>query len=176
MYSLKLFIGPMYAGKTTHLIEHINQESIVLDFSESSECFNGTLTSHKKEKVNCIKIHRLCDLFITTSIDIIDQFRKTKRILINEAQFFSDLLEFIKTIEKYNVEIFVYGLDGDFERKPFGQILNIIPYCNEVVKLNGSCYYCNQPSLFSKRIVNNKEQYLTDETAYRPVCRKCYLE
>ncbi len=173
-FSLHLYLGPMYAGKTTTLIDNIDSKSIVLDFTEETDCRFGTLCSHDNVNVKCIKLNRLCNIFITTCIDIIDTFRTSNKILINEAQFFPDLLSFIKTIETYSVRVEVYGLDGDFERKPFGQILDIIPYCDSVVKLKGICN-CEKSSLFSKRITNNKEQYLVDEKAYRPVCRRCYL-
>jgi thymidine kinase len=165
----------MYAGKTSQLIRNIDAGTIVLDFTEENGCHMGTLISHDHIKTGCIKLNRLCNMFITTDIDIIDSFRSAKKILINEAQFFPDLLSFIKLIENYSLKVEVYGLDGDFERKPFGQILEIIPYCDSVVKLKGKCHTCNELSLFSKRITNNKEQYLVDESAYRPVCRRCYL-
>jgi thymidine kinase len=174
-FSLHLYLGPMYAGKTSQLIRNIDDSSIVLDFTEESGCYFGSIVSHDKVKSRCIKLNRLCNMFITTDIDIIDSFRNAKKILINEAQFFPDLLAFVKMIEKYSLKVEVYGLDGDFERKSFGQILDIIPYCDSVVKLKGKCDYCNELSIFSKRITSHKEQYLADETAYKPVCRKCYL-
>ncbi len=174
-FSLHLYLGPMYAGKTSQLIRNIDDGTIVLDFSEEIGCHFGAIVSHDNVKSRCIKMNRLCNLFITTDIDIIDSFRNAKKILINEAQFFPDLLSFVKMIEKYSLKVEVYGLDGDFERKSFGQILDIIPYCDSVVKLKGKCHNCNELSLFSKRITSNKEQYLVDETAYRPVCRRCYL-
>lgn len=175
VFSLHLYLGPMYAGKTSQLIRNIDNETIILDYTEVKSCHMGYVITHDKDKALCIKLNRLCDLFITTDIEMIDLFRTAKKILINEAQFFSDLLNFIKIIEGYSVKVEVYGLDGDFERKPFGQILDIIPWCDSVVKLKGKCCFCNELSLFSKRITNNKEQYLIDETAYRPVCRSCYL-
>jgi thymidine kinase len=175
-FSLHLYLGPMYAGKTSQLIRNKDEDTIILDYSEEKQCYLGYVTTHNKENAICIKLNRLCDIFITTSIEMIESFRNAKKILINEAQFFPDLHNFIKVIELYSVQVEVYGLDGDFERKPFGQILDIIPYCDSVVKLKGKCYFCNEFSLFSKRITNAREQYLIDETAYRPVCRKCYLE
>lgn len=172
-FSLHLYLGPMYSGKTSALIHSIDSKTIVLDYTEKNNCFVGTLCSHDNVKTDCIKLNRLTNMFITTDIDIIETFRNAKKILINEAQFFSDLLDFVKLIEKYSIRVEVYGLDGDFERSPFGQILDIIPYCDSVIKFKGICQ-CESPSLFSKRITNDKQQYLADEKAYRPVCRKCY--
>jgi thymidine kinase len=173
-FSLHLYLGPMYAGKTSQLIQNIDAKTIVLDYCESNETYNGVLKSHDKVETSCIKLNRLCNLFIITDIDMLETFRNAKKVLINEAQFFPDLLAFIKLIEGYELRVEVYGLDGDFERNKFGQIPEIIPYCDSVVKLKGKCCYCGDHSIFSKRITCNKEQYLVDENAYRPVCRKCY--
>ena len=38
-------------------------------------------------------------------------------------------------IENSNIILYMSGLDGDSNRKPFGQILECIPLCDSVVKL-----------------------------------------
>ena len=173
VFNLHLYIGPMYAGKTTQLITSVDTNTLVLDYTESG-LYESELISHRKETIKCVKIHRLCELFITDNNYVIQLLKKSNKIVINEAQFFPDLIDFIKIIENYSIQVEVYGLDGDFERKSFGQILDIIPLCDSVTKLKGKCYYCDMESIFSKRITTDKEQYLVDETAYRPVCRLCY--
>ena len=59
-----------------------------------------------------------------------------KVIGIDEAQFFPDLKEFLLKIEHNKIKIVIAGLDGDFNRNPFGQILECIPLSNSVTKLN----------------------------------------
>ena len=97
-FSLHLYLGPMHAGKTSQLIRNINEESLVIDYTESSYPHFGYITSHDKDKKQCIKLNCLCDLFILTDIEMIETFRTSKKILINEAQFFPDLTNFIKII------------------------------------------------------------------------------
>ena len=54
------------------------------------------------------------------------------------------------------------GLDGDFRREPFGEILQCIPLCDSVVKLSAMCMISKDgtPGIFSKRIVDNTNQTL----------------
>ena len=170
---MNLYIGPMFSGKTTALLNSVDDESIVIDFEKDTFCRRSFVYSHDNNSKMCINMSHLDTLFLTEYYKE-GSFGKYKKILINEAQFFPDLHEFIKTIETYDIRVEVYGLDGDFERKPFGEILSIIPYCNHVTKFIGNCE-CGGVSLFSKRITENREQYLLDSTAYRPVCRNCYL-
>ena len=73
-------------------------------------------------------------------------------------------------------KIYVGGLDGDFERKKFGQILDLIPLCDKVTKLTSLCSLCKNGiyGIFSKRITNEKEQTVVGSNNYIPVCRDCY--
>lgn len=38
--------------------------------------------------------------------------------------------------------VIVGGLDGDFQRKPFGKILDLIPRAEHIVKLTAVCFNC----------------------------------
>lgn len=57
-------------------------------------------------------------------------------VLINEGQFFGDLVEFVERwCDEYKKDITVSGLDGDYKREKFGQILDLIPLADSVEKL-----------------------------------------
>jgi len=98
-------------------------------------------------------------------------------ILVNEGQFFSDLIEYcLLWCEKYGKDIIVSGLDGDFKRKPFGKILDLIPYSNSVIKLNAFCSLCANGTCaqFTWRLSNEKDQIVIGSTNYIAVCRTHY--
>ena len=77
---------------------------------------------------------------------------------------------------KYNKRVYICGLDSDFERKKFGQILDLIPLCDKVNKLTSLCSQCKDgtPGIFSMRLTSEKQQTLVGSDNYIPVCRKCY--
>jgi thymidine kinase len=102
--------------------------------------------------------------------------RKSDVILINEGQFFPDLYEVVVDMLKYNKKIYISGLDGDFERKKFGSILDLIPLCDNVKKLKSLCSLCKNgtPGIFSMRLTQEKEQTVVGSSNYIPVCRNCY--
>ena len=163
---VQLIIGPMYAGKTTKLFDTYNKiGGLIIDFCEG-EPHKGVVKNHKEAKEECIRTNRLSYLIKFNELET------NVNIFINEAQFFPDLLEFVETYEGTK-EIRIYGLDGDYLRKPFGQILDIIPYCDTIEKLRGVCV-CGYESIHSKRVTDHKGQFLLDETAYVPACRICY--
>ncbi len=71
------------------------------------------------------------------------------------------------------------GLDGDAHRKPFGEILQLIPLCDTVEKIKSLCAECGDgtPALFTHRLTPSETQIQVGaEATYKPLCRKHFLE
>jgi thymidine kinase len=102
--------------------------------------------------------------------------RNANVILINEGQFFDDLYETVVDMLRHNKQVYVCGLDGDFNKNKFGQILDLIPHCDKVIKLTSLCAKCKDGTrgIFSLRLSGEKEQTVVNADNYIPVCRKCY--
>ena len=191
---LEIILGPMYAAKTTRLVEiykkcqFCNIPVAVINHAIDNRYDDELLSTHDKIKIPCIKTEKIFDIWINPisleeSVDVIprikDKFKvaNSKVILINEGQFFPDLLEFVIELLNHGKEVYVCGLDGDFERKKFGQILDLIPLCDKVEKLTSLCSICKNGTkgIFSMRITNEKEQTVVGSENYIPVCRGCYF-
>lgn len=192
---LEIILGGMYAGKTSRLVEIYKQckfcniSVAVINHSIDNRYDDELLSTHDQVKIPCIKTERLFDIW-TDNFDIennIEHIKKTKDklkvlssnvILINEGQFFSDLEDFVKKLLEYGKKVYVCGLDGDFEHKKFGQILDLIPLCDKVTKLTSLCSLCKNgtPGIFSKRITSEKAQTVVGSDNYIPVCRNCYYK
>ena len=190
---LEIILGPMYASKTTRLIEiykqcnYCNIPVAVINHSIDNRYDNELLSSHDKIKIPCIKTDKLLDVWdnnisLEGSIYEIPRFEdkfkisSSKVILINEGQFFPDLYEFVVHLLNNKKEVYVCGLDGDFERKKFGQILDLVPLCDKVEKLTSLCSLCKNGTkgIFSMRLTNETTQTLVGSENYIPVCRDCY--
>ncbi len=190
---LELFIGPMFSGKTSKLVDIYKQclfcniPVAVINHSIDKRYDDTLLSTHDKIMIPCIQTNKLSDIWIyeenrethsepmkrlTDSVKLIN----AEVILINEGQFFEDLLPAVKHMLLHNKKIYVGGLDGDFECKKFGQILDIIPLCDKVTKMTSLCSQCKNgtPGIFSKRITSEKEQTVVGSDNYIPVCRHCY--
>jgi len=175
--SLNLYLGCMYSGKTSELIREYTRDSKI---GKKVICINFALDnrygqddfvySHDLNKIECFKTNSLMEIPK-------DQILNYDVILINEGQFFGDLLEFCKLYcDMYCKHIIVCGLDGDYQRKPFGQINELISMCDEVTKLKAFCSECNDGTLgiFTWRLSNDKEQ-VSINNDYVPLCRKHYI-
>jgi thymidine kinase len=187
---LELIIGPMYSGKSSRLVEIYNQckfcniSVAVINHSIDKRYDEKLLTTHDQIKIPCIQTTKLSDIWDYKDIDShFDEnsnkhiiLRSADVILINEGQFFDNLYEVVVDMLKCNKRIYICGLDSDFERKKFGQILDLIPLCDKVNKLTSLCSQCKDGTLgiFSMRLTSEKQQTLVGSDNYIPVCRKCY--
>lgn len=191
---LELIIGPMFSGKTSRLVEIYNQykfcniDVAVINHSIDNRYDEELLSTHDKIKIPCIKTENLFDIWCDNHNSLEKKtiiYRKNdkiklascKVILINEGQFFPDLYDFVIKLLNHNKHIYICGLDGDFERKKFGQILDLIPLCDKVEKLISLCSLCKngKKGIFSMRLTSEKEQTIVGSENYIPVCRECYI-
>jgi thymidine kinase len=177
---LELIIGPMYAGKSTELMRIINRYKclhkniIIINHTINNRYGSTGLTTHNQEKIdNCIILDSLKEL----NNDI---FKQADVIIIEELQFFPDAHEMIvEWCDIYHKIVIGAGLDGDFMRNPFGDVLKLIPHSDKITKLNALCKKCGDGTLahFTKRITNNSEITLVGTCdIYEAVCRKHFLE
>lgn len=174
--SLELIIGCMFSGKSTEMIKRIRKykllEKQMLIVTHSSDMRYGTsaIISHDKIQEPAVSTQCLHELFLY------DVYEKATHIFIEEAQFFDDLFDFVKyAVEKDNKHIFVTGLDGNYKKEPFRQIVDLIPFADEVTKLSALCVLCKDgtKASFSKRITRSTEILLVGGSdSYISVCRK----
>ena len=178
---LELILGCMYAGKTTRLVEIYKQFKFcnipvtVINHSIDDRYDANLMSTHDKIMIPCIKTHDLTSVW-NTNWESNMELQTADVIIINEGQFFDDLYDIVESMLKCGKKVYVGGLDGDFERRKFGQILDLIPLCDKVTKLTSLCSICKNgtPGIFSKRISLETEQTVVGSDNYIPVCRACY--
>lgn len=186
---LELIIGPMFSGKTSKLLEIYKQCKFcnisvsIINHSIDQRYHNTMVSTHDKIMAPCIQANKLSEIWLNNSLDnqTVDNdsytlLQNSDVILINEGQFFSDLYEVVVDMLNKNKKVYICGLDGDFERKKFGSVLDLIPLCDKVTKLTSLCSLCKDgtPGIFSMRLTKEREQTVVGSENYIPVCRKCY--
>jgi len=182
---LDIILGPMFSGKTTKLLEIIDAfdkkdvKYIAIKpeiDNRYTDTDNNYIVSHNLKKKQCNITSNLKDIF--EEIKVKQESDSIQYILIDEGQFFNNLYNFcILCLEKLNINVIVTGLDGDYKRKPMGEILDLLPIANTITKLSSKCNVCQEDAIFTHRTVANTDQVLiggSDE--YIPLCRKHYVE
>lgn len=174
---LHVIIGPMFSGKSTKLINEINtlkmykKNILIINSNKDTRVEHHFIKTHNNIQYNAIKLEEL-DI---TKINSIVQ--KYDTVCIDEAQFFMNLIVFVKHLLKYNIHIIITGLNGDTNQNKFGYIIDLIPWANKIDKLSGICTLCNDgtPGDFSilKKNMKKQNQILVGgDDMYQCVCRK----
>jgi thymidine kinase len=186
MSNLHIIFGPMFAGKSTYLINTIQslldngipiEEILIINhssdtrYSEKSE-----ICTHDNKKMSSVSLSMLEEIIMHNENTINNTYDITnkKYIFIDEGQFFTDLYRTVKTLLiKYKKTIYIGGLDGDYKQDPFyvSRLFDLIPYATTVTKLTSKCVECNDIAPFTKRIIQSNEQILVGGSdSYKPVC------
>ena len=189
--SLYIILSPMRGGKTSYLLHilettgHISKSLYInhvfdireesLPYSTHNVLFDNNLIT--KLNADMIKRKNLKDIDDETIL-------KYSVICIDEAQFFTDLVEcVIHIVEDLKREVYVAGLNGDYKRKNFGNIHHLLPLANDVTILNDTfCSECaknkkKKKAIFTHRINDESGKQLEiGANNYISICRTCYLE
>ena len=179
MGALELIYGCMFSGKTTALIEKYMEKSKNYDCLAINYIFDKRYTdkskivSHDKADINCICIQDLNEL--TNNLEYLERISKAEYIFINEAQFFVDLKNWVlNAVNILNKNVVLSGLNLDYKREKFGELMDLTMYATNIVHTLGKCDDCNNASLFTHRLVDDNSQVLIGSIEYIPVCEECW--
>lgn len=177
---LRLIVGPMFAGKTTALLEAVhdaersNKRALVVTSALDNRYGTSLCASHNGQSRPAVAVQELLPLLDphTSQVDM----DGVDIIAVDESQFFPDLKAFcLKAVEDLGKTVVVAGLNGDFQRNMFGDIIKLMPYADSVLMLQARCTFCERPASFTLRLVANDDQQLVGgKDAYQPVCREHY--
>jgi len=169
-----LIFGPMFSGKSTELIRRLKRYQVaqynvlIVKYAKDVRYDEGGIATHCGQTLPALSANVLEEL--TSKTDDYDV------IGIDEGQFFSDVVDWCETMANKGKIVLVAALDGTFQRKPFSDILNLVPLAEEVTKLSAVCMNCFQDASFSKRITGDGEtvEVIGGADKYMAVCRSCY--
>jgi thymidine kinase len=182
--SLELWVGPMFAGKSSALQSIVKRHQslgwpmLVINHSSDTRYGTSSVVNHDNQRLPAKSVKELIPLLKNA------EFIYAKLIVIDEGQFFEDLLPFVTTaLDLYEKHIVVVGLDGDAERKPFGQIGLLLPHCDKIIKMTALCSYCKDGTAaiftYATRMdaataAASGVPYVGATESYIPLCRRHY--
>ena len=161
----------MFSGKSTALVNHVSRHEaigrscLVVNHTMDDRCAKEICT-HDKVHHSAVKVPLL---------EAIDDglIASCECIGIDEGQFFPDLREKVLEWIARGKHVAIAGLSGDFQAKPFDNIMHLVPYADEVVHKRALCIECGMPAMFSLRCGASKKRFLSGgKSEYKAVCRK----
>ncbi|XP_055801291.1 thymidine kinase-like [Solanum dulcamara] len=177
---IHVIFGPMFAGKTTALLRRVNSESklgrnvVMIKSNKDTRYAVDAVVTHDGTKFPCWSLPDLSSFKHRFGPDA---YEKVDVIGIDEAQFFDDLYDFCCNAADIDGKtVIVAGLDGDYLRRKFGSVLDIIPIADTVTKLTARCELCGKRAFFTLRKTDEMQKELIGgANMYMPVCRQHYV-
>lgn len=174
---LILYCGPMFAGKTTKLIQTFNnspEDSIAIRPAYDTRW--DILSSHNGEEIKSITIANLEELKF-----YMDNNPHIKNYLFDEIHFFTeplfkgDIVDFFQNMNHQGLNIYAFGLDYNWKGEWFDLTYKIEQTATHVYKLKGICYFCGKVSERTKKVCNTGGIFdIGADNLYKPSCLHCF--
>lgn len=186
---ITLISGPMYAAKTTCLIQRLenasnaNKKICVLKYYRDVRVpgSENYITTHEmsimkqRMKVKAHPVGHLEGDFTPKLQKIIDE---ADVIGIDEGQFLDGLKDFCYNQALKGKSVIVSALNGTFEQKPFPNVRDLEPHVDEHIHLKAVCNKCKSyNAIYTERKSRQKDLIVIGgKEMYRAVCRDCLEE
>ena len=179
--SLDIILGPMFAGKSSRILSIVSQYDAlgmrVLVIKHANDVRYGedqNVITHNGHRTPCRAVRDLFDIGL-------NELLTYDVIIVDEAQFFHGLIGFVESIvDTHEKHLYLVGLDGDSNRRRFGELLDCIPLADRVERVTAFCHRCadGTPGLFSWRHSGPIHQQVAvgGANSYIALCRHCYLQ
>jgi thymidine kinase len=176
--AIHIITGPMYAGKTSFLINILKSRSL-----DETFCIKHTKDVRFKESKIvshdgvCWPAHNLSCLNIPE-----ETFKKVKTIVIDEGHFFDDIYK-AEEFAACGKEVIITCLRNGIFMEPIKKIKNLIASADIITALNAVCESCSGIAAFTYRKTafpnlepNDPAFFVGGSKEYAVYCRRCFLK
>ena len=180
--NLKLYVGPMFSGKSTKLLEQVATYQIAkknvfcvkpaLDTRYSSE---GYIVTHNNAHLKCY--------MVATGAQLLEVFEEENNknkidvLAVDEAFMIDNIDEtLLNVFYTYKVDVLVSSIDMSASKIPFQSISNLLSHATHIKKCKAVCTICGNDASYTLRKFqldkNNEQIRVGGSDLYDRRCRK----
>jgi thymidine kinase len=153
--TLTTVAGPMYAGKTSYILQkilwhnHCNEKVLVIKPGIDNRYSQDHIETHNRLKFPCITM--------TTWTDVLDKYNlmpyNYHTVFIDEVQFMDTetTLAVVHDMLTNGVNVVAAGLDQDSRGQPFETTAMLLALSDKVDKIQAICTSCGQVATKTQR-------------------------
>jgi thymidine kinase len=172
---IKLYLGPMFSGKTSSLLEAYTRHSI-----GSRNCL---LVKHifddrysDRNIVTHSGINKVSSIVCKYLYEIDHLVNDYQVVCVDEIQFFEDAPIFCDKWANQGIIVEASGLVGTYTRSEFPVISKLIPLAEEVYKKSAVCRETGKDANFTLRTSSDNEIIVIGgDDKYKPVDRQTFF-
>lgn len=146
------------------------RSALLVKSAKDQRYAHAHVVAHTGERRKCVAVTNLSELD--------SRVAEADVVALDESQFFADLYDFAPTWVDGGTDVLVAGLDGDFQRRRFGAVCDLVPLADSVLKLCSTCFNCGADAPFSLRIAARDSSLVElpgGSEMYKAACRRCFL-
>ena len=191
---LELFLGPMFAEKSTAMAGAVRRHAIagrrcvIVKYAEDARySADAELVTHGglrqtsqaggtpglpgRGAIRIVEALSLGEVRLEPDETVVG---------VDEGQFYPDVVQACDAWAEGGRRVYVAALDGTSDRKPFGSILALVPAAEAVTKLSAVCTLCGDEGVaaaFTLRTsADEGEKVIGGADKYVAACRTCRRE
>ena len=172
---IEVICGSMFSGKTEELIRRIKRAKIA---NQKIKVFKPVIDSRSKNFIESHDESKLECIEVKSSNEILKKIDNCDVVVIDEAQFFDDLIVPVcNKIANNGVRVIIAGLDMDYLGNPFGPMPNLMAISEYVTKVHAVCKKSGNIANYSYRKNNKKDIVVIGEKdKYEPLSRSVFYK
>lgn len=181
--TLTMYYGPMYSGKTEELLREYNRYVhagrrvlLLKPMRDTRHADAEMVRSRNGRSESAVRTHTLME-----QLDVAlarHHRRPYDVVMIDELQFFNDhidVLTFVRAVLAAGKHVVVSGLDGDYQRAPYMQVVQLIPLARCTRKLTAVCMHCRDADApYTWYAGAQFEGFRVGDTDFSAACERCY--
>jgi thymidine kinase len=175
MATIEVFTGPMFAGKTTGLIDRTlffqgAGVPVLLVKHASDTRYAGTaVVTHSGVALDCKAALNVVDIALLLQLQ-----PEVKVVAIDEVQFFeNDIVEWAVLARSVGISVLAAGLDRESSGRTFGPMGDLLAQADVVHKIKTECR-CGLLAHQTRRKPDAPEGMVGGSERYESVCWECY--
>lgn len=171
---LELICGPMFAGKTTLLLDRFTQARDAgrtveaIKPAQDTRYGTGRIVSH-----NGTALDAKC---VTHAGELVDAIGNAEVVGIDEVHFFdATLAEVCNALVATGCSVIVAGVDLDQRGQPFDVMAALERDADVVKRLTATCVRCGAEATHTQRLIESDARIAVGGKGdYEPRCKKCF--
>lgn len=177
--TLTCYLGPMFAGKSTSLLQnivwfkYIDEPIMIFKPSYDKRYSDKEIVTHNGVKILSEVIDESKEALNNESYD------KLRHVFFDEIHFFdSNIIDVVKTMLKESKNVYISGLDCDYNGEPFYVSSILSGMADYTYKVKATCNVCGKPASKTIRINSNVDNsYVLGSTdKYEARCNEHFFD
>ena len=175
MATIEVFTGPMFAGKTTGLIDRTlffqgaGVPVLIIKHASDTRYAGTAVVTHSGVALECKAASNVVDIALLTQ-----QHPEVKVVAIDEVQFFeNDVVEWAVLARSVGISVLAAGLDRESSGRTFGPMGDLLAQADVVHKIKTECR-CGLLAHQTRRKPDAPEGMVGGAERYESVCWDCY--